>query len=140
MSRNELDRVLDEALASYTACEPRAGLAGRVLARLESERRPRRWTWLLGVPAFAGMAVLLMMPRPQEPEPLRAMLPVPVIPQEAYERSRSEPAPPRIRPVPQKPLITLARIDPEVAQWLTRPLTPLEIGPVEIRQLRIVVV
>jgi hypothetical protein len=48
-TQDELDRVLDAALAKYAAAEPRAGLEARVLADLRAEREqvPDRswWRW-----------------------------------------------------------------------------------------------
>jgi hypothetical protein len=58
--QDELDRVLDGALAKYAAAEPRAGLDERVLANLRAEqaRVPERvwWRW-----SVAGALVALVV-------------------------------------------------------------------------------
>jgi len=59
--QDEFDRVLDAALAKYTAAEPRAGLEERVLANLRGEqaRIPDRvwWRWT----AVAAVAVVIVV-------------------------------------------------------------------------------
>jgi hypothetical protein len=48
-SKDDLDRALDAALAKYAAVEPRAGLEGRILARVGTEQaRPADSAWLSG--------------------------------------------------------------------------------------------
>ena len=66
---NELDKLLDDALAEYRAAEPLAGLEDRVLnrVRLENERRKKvLWRWsmlaaaaLLAIVAWLGISVRL---------------------------------------------------------------------------------
>jgi hypothetical protein len=59
-SDNELDKLLDDALAEYRAAEPLAGLEDRVLNRVyvESERRRKAlWRWSL-VSAAAALAIV----------------------------------------------------------------------------------
>jgi len=63
--QNELDRVLDAALAKNSAVEPRAGLEERVLASLRAERArvPDRawWRWIVaGALAAVIVAVILV--------------------------------------------------------------------------------
>lgn len=59
----KLDDLLDSALASYSAVEPRPGLEGRILARIqEAAEHPRWWStrWLLvGGVAAAVVAIVL---------------------------------------------------------------------------------
>lgn len=50
--RNDLDRVVDEALSRWSRVEPEPGLEGRVLARLRQEAS--RGGGRLGAPAFLG--------------------------------------------------------------------------------------
>ena len=55
-----LDQWLDDALAGYTAADPRPGLEQRITATLRSEDRAparRRW-WIIFAPAVAALAVL----------------------------------------------------------------------------------
>ena len=74
--RDELDRLLDSALRKYSAAEPRAGLEGRVLARLRSEdaivRKPTAWRWALAA-AVAVIAILVAVAwRPRNHSPVVA--------------------------------------------------------------------
>jgi hypothetical protein len=61
MKRDEIDRVLDAALAKYASAEPRQGLDERVLANLRAEqaRLPDRawWRWSV-MAALAGLVVV----------------------------------------------------------------------------------
>ena len=59
--KDKLDRLLDVALAKYSAVEPRAGLEGRILANLSSQQvaAPRRlwWQWTVAV-GLAGVVIV----------------------------------------------------------------------------------
>jgi hypothetical protein len=61
--RDELDRTLDEALATYGDPGPDGGLEQRVLARIGSERQARhhRWPlrWAAGLAAAAGLVLAI---------------------------------------------------------------------------------
>lgn len=67
-----VDEVLDKALANYSHAEPRLGLEGRVLARLEEQKTARagwwKWAW---VPAAAALLIAggLYLSRPAPPSP-----------------------------------------------------------------------
>lgn len=54
-SHDDLDRLLDKALAKYAAVEPRVGLEERVLANLRATHTPVAdrawWRWVLGAAA-----------------------------------------------------------------------------------------
>src|ERR1700683_575997 len=71
MRNDELDSILESALASYSLGEPRAGLPVRVMARVHSENGAsrRRW-WVLAVAAAALACATVVMvtqrPRPAE--------------------------------------------------------------------------
>jgi hypothetical protein len=68
---DELDRLLDEALASYSSEEPRPGLERRVLKRVRAERAPRRfgwWRWAVAVPVLASLLALAVTHRVKSPE------------------------------------------------------------------------
>ena len=61
-STDELDRVLDAALAQYSAVEPRAGLEDRVLANLRAQRTTvseRSW-WRWGLAAALAAIVVVV--------------------------------------------------------------------------------
>lgn len=68
-----VDELLDKALANYSQAEPRLGLEGRVLARLEEENNSRarvwwKWSW---VPAAAALLIAggLYLARPKAQPP-----------------------------------------------------------------------
>jgi hypothetical protein len=73
--QDELDRVLDAALAKYAATEPRAGLEERVLAAVRAERArgPDRawWRWsmmaALAAMVIAAITLVWKSDRPQHP-------------------------------------------------------------------------
>ena len=58
---DDLDRVLDAALAKYAAVQPRNGLEERVLANLRSTAPSANTTWWRWSLAAAAMAMLLMV-------------------------------------------------------------------------------
>jgi hypothetical protein len=70
--QDELDRMLDAALAKYAA-EPRAGLEERVLANLRNESAPVpdrawwRWSAIAAVAAAVIVTVLALSLRPDKP-------------------------------------------------------------------------
>ena len=103
---DQLDRVMDVALANYTAVEPRAGLDERVLANLRAERvrAPERswWRWGFAAAVLVIGAVLawrmanpsqpVLVNRPAETQPAPTQAP-----QSANARAETLPArvPPR---------------------------------------------
>jgi hypothetical protein len=104
-SGDELDRILDEALASYPGAEPLAGMEGRILERIRLSEGVRRkspsWRLLLtsalAVLAFAGLVTVLMRHDASRPSTLAAKVsPAP----DAPTRARNlEERPARISPV-----------------------------------------
>jgi hypothetical protein len=69
--KNELDRLLDQALASYVDQEPDPTLRTRILARVaEAEPSPKR-LWLLAPAAACAAAILIaLLYHPASPAPL----------------------------------------------------------------------
>lgn len=66
------DEILDKALANYSQAEPRMGLEGRVLARLDEEKRARAWWWKWAwAPAAAALLIAggLYLARPKTETP-----------------------------------------------------------------------
>jgi hypothetical protein len=55
------EQWLDDALAHYSAAEPRAGLESRILANLEAHVWQRRRRWVLAVAASAAVVVFAML-------------------------------------------------------------------------------
>jgi hypothetical protein len=137
MNSDELDRLIDGALATYAECEPRPGLAARVLARVSSARRSSRWILTWAVPLLAGIAIVAV-PRTKPVEPLRVAAFVPDVPREAYIVPVRRAAPAIGKNLPkQRPLLALARFDSETAAWLSRSSAPIGVQEIEIRPLQI---
>jgi hypothetical protein len=63
---NNLDRLIDAALATYADPGPASGLEARLMARIDAERehqhRGFRWLWACGALAAAACTVLLIAP------------------------------------------------------------------------------
>jgi hypothetical protein len=160
MKGDELDQILDLALASYSAQEPRAGLSGHVLARLRLEphvERRRWYGWLFACAAVACLTIgvvswqeqsspltLALSPPPAPPVPI---MQIPVISREAPMPMRVDRVPVREKfPSPVAPsredrmLVALAHMAPEEARWLLRPEQPLEMKPIEIKPLQMDVI
>ena len=74
MKNDELDKILDGALSSYSREEPRPGLENRVLSRIRAARERRRFEWLrwaIAIPALACflLAVTFWSTRPSISKP-----------------------------------------------------------------------
>jgi len=63
LRERELDRMLDAALAGYSAVEPRAGLEDRIVAnlRVEQRRPPNRAWWQWSLAAALATVVLVVL-------------------------------------------------------------------------------
>lgn len=164
--KDELDRILDDALASYSAVEPRAGLAGRVMARVRSDGAVSRNRWLPfavgAVLACLAVAVVIWHERAD-----RSRVAVAPVTQAVMSKVEAPPPAPervqtrvsagrvkvarRIRSLPQREqfpspapltaeeraLVAFARQAPQEALKLVRSGQPLEIKEIEIRPLEI---
>ena len=110
-SNDELDRMIDGALASYSGVEPLAGLEERVLNRVrvaETERpRLRLWRWILAGSVLAALLVVAIVlrtqrnPAPKTNEIARVEAHVPLAPAPAREAPRV--APTRLRMIAKAP-------------------------------------
>ncbi|HYA62189.1 MAG TPA: hypothetical protein VED66_03250 [Candidatus Sulfotelmatobacter sp.] len=60
LARDDLDRVLDAALAKYAALEPRAGLEQRILAGLRTAPQSAVRVWWSWAPAAGAAAVVIV--------------------------------------------------------------------------------
>jgi hypothetical protein len=114
---NELDRILNDGLASYGNCEPLAGLEERILSRIRLAERPEprasvsRWAALTTVSALAVVGLfVLRTPNTKDvtrPLPVVTDVPQPVlfVPTEAIHMiaARKHPARP-LRSLPKLPV------------------------------------
>jgi hypothetical protein len=81
---DDLDKLIDGALAGYSNVEPLAGLEGRVLGkvRVVEAARKRRRLWALAIPALAALVLIAFFVRkPQQPVPVAKVMapPAPVV-------------------------------------------------------------
>ena len=158
---DDLDKLIDGALSTYSSAEPLAGLEQRVLSRVraaETSRR-RRWWWAVPVVAVPALAAVLLLPPPrrQDAAPLAAVTPPPVRiapappPQPASPRRVTTARPRRpassVGAVPKKQVFpTLSPLTPEERLLLqladsrpqllaAAPAAQIEIRPLEIAPL-----
>lgn len=67
---NDIDELIDRALARYAEAEPLDGLAGRVLQRVRREHRNRAFRWIAAVAVACSLLVAVMeVPRPRSTGP-----------------------------------------------------------------------
>jgi uncharacterized membrane protein YidH (DUF202 family) len=62
MKSDELDKILDGPLSTYSREEPRPGLDSRVLNRIRTARERRSFGWLrwaMAIPAFACLLLAI---------------------------------------------------------------------------------
>lgn len=61
--KDEFDDLLDGALKRYGEAEPRAGIEGRVLARITESRvrRNKAWVWALGAAAVSCLVITIAL-------------------------------------------------------------------------------
>jgi hypothetical protein len=142
---DELDKILETALASYTAREPRVGFSARTLARVRAEAPEHRWNWLsyaTAVLALTSLAATVVMWRNEAPAPVRAATAerVPVAPAvlmtESPRTVQGSSRRDRLT-AEQRALLTFAQEAPEVARQLAQPDKPLEIEEVNIQPIQI---
>jgi hypothetical protein len=165
MKSDELDKILDGALSSYSQEEPRPGLEGRVLNRIRAARARRRFSWLhwvMAIPAFACLVLAVTFwstqdskPRPSKSAPLvpTAAPPLPIAPgvvQTTVTRRRPKhlrmpkreqfPTPAPLTAEERALLVFVAR-SPKQAEELfsgakRRTSEPLDIKPIDIEPLQ----
>jgi hypothetical protein len=153
MRDEELDALLSESLASYSAVEPRAGLAQRVVSRV---RKPVVPWWWIGVPAVAAIAVVAVaFVARWEPVPLPVVQRAPVVVTAApppVEVARSiQPARRKRRvaekqsvfPMPapltgeERALLALVQRDPAAAVQISLDMQKQNSEPIEIASITI---
>lgn len=115
---DELDRILDSALASYSTQEPWPGLTQRIVARLEPGRRAGWLRWSLPLAAAAGIllavlwwggserpavAVVPEVPKTQPAQPVTAAV---AVPPQRHQQAAKRPALARRRVFPTPSPIT----------------------------------
>lgn len=136
-------RELDDALRTYSAQPPPAGMQERILGRARSPKRP---FWI--VPLAAGLLLGIAFWPSSEPQVQRAIaLPQPP----AVEPIRSQPAAPPVRratrkrpaqfpaPAPltaeERALLVLVQRSPEAAPSLSAAVVPIRIDELQIEPL-----
>jgi hypothetical protein len=158
---DKLERILEKGIAGYAQSEPLAGIEERILARIRTVERPRRrltgWAMAFAV-GLAGIGVLRVLPRHEEPQPVRVATntqPTPV----RGDVATAQVSPPRshhstgktalpklpVFPTPspltaeERRLLGLVRQDPEgtaeAFESLRKRNEPLEIAPLVIEPL-----
>jgi hypothetical protein len=157
MTHDEFDEVLDAALASYCLVEPRAGLPGRVMARVDADGRAggalsRGWWWLLTAVACSALLAIVVWRGRAKPDatvilrpPMETAIPVrpdPVPQVEVLQPARRVPRreiPPA--PIPLTPeeraLMAFVQAAPEQALQWAQSDKPLEIEAIQIRPIEI---
>ncbi len=152
MNSDQLETILDDALASYSSEEPRDGLSRRVMARVRMQRAAPRWVWLhfaVAGLALAGLTLAVSVWRGEAPRsdsrlntrPTEAhnKPPAPAQPVSPIKRMPRREVP--LRPLPMTPeeraLMALARQAPEALRQLAEPDKALEIEALNIRPLQI---
>ncbi len=161
-SRDELDRLIDGALASYSTAEPLAGLEARVLNRVHvTQPRRRLLAWALAFAVAASVVVSGIVVRTERhvvvPKPMTAKVtpaPAPPAPMKPVARvrrvarSRHPGVLPKLEQFPspapltaqERALVALARQDPEelgkFAEMERQSEAPLEIQPIQIAPLQ----
>ncbi len=162
--RDELDRLIDGALAGYSDAEALAGLEERVLNRVRAARaRRRRWFAWAAVAAVAASVVVvgivvrverrLSVPKPAEvvkvaPAPASSAVMRPVERVRHVARRRQPGVLPKLEQFPtptpltaeERALLALARQDPEelgkFAEMERQSDAPIEVQPIRIAPLR----
>jgi hypothetical protein len=158
---DELDKLIDGALAEYSSAQPLAGIEQRVLDRVrlaQAARRRWRWSLLVAVPALAAGLLVLFAPKPQpQPVPVAVVAPPPApvvqptiraaVPSRGATKRR--PATVRRPELPKRgvfptisPLTGEERLLVQLAQsnprfFEARPADSLEIKPIEIAPIQI---
>jgi hypothetical protein len=147
MKGDEVDRLLDDALASYTLIEPRIGFNARVMARVEAEAKVPRWPWLrwaVGVLALAGLATVVVtwknMTPASRPVEMSMTKPLPMARVEhPVEVSRVAQRAPRRAGLTseERALVEFAHAAPQAAREMALPDKPLEIEAINIPPVQI---
>jgi hypothetical protein len=160
--QDDLDKVIDGALAAYSQAEPLAGLESRVLTRVRTAKTARRrlWRWALPVPVLAAILVAVLTRKP-EPVPVARIAPPPVtvespalappaVPRHFAARPPARTPRPFVRaglpkqemfPTPsqltkeERLLVELAQSHPY--ELTARPVEAIEIKPIQIAPLQI---
>jgi hypothetical protein len=158
--RDDLDKLIDGALSTYTNAEPIAGLEERVLERVRMARRTRARRWWCAIAAAVSGAVLIgILARKPQPAPVARIEPPPVQlsiapppPRVVVEVRRPARAPRRpttpralpkreLFPTPmpltkeERMLVALAEAHPQ--ELMARPVGEIEIKPIQIAPLQV---
>ncbi|MEO7144304.1 MAG: hypothetical protein ABI165_12475 [Bryobacteraceae bacterium] len=161
--RDEIDNLIDGALAGYSGAEPGAGLEQRVLNRIRAEApvsRKHGWPrWALVVPALASLLIVAIVPRIErapapksaavvrmpaiDRSPARAAVaPAPVPRRSTKHRAKGLPKEEYFpAPVPitaeERTLLTFVQRHPKEAEQVFSDLEKRDDSPIEIRPIQI---
>ena len=135
-NKDEIDRLLDSALADYAEPGPDSELEGRILSRLSSEATPsphRHWLpWVIALPVLASLLLFVVLSRPWPNHPSVTA------PQHAHVLQAPSPAseaanrpPSRTAPAAHNKEAPLHKLRPRHAALASKstPLPKLEIFP-----------
>jgi hypothetical protein len=158
-SRDELDRLIDGALASYSNAEPLAGVEARVLNRVRLAQARQRWmfAWAAGLAVAASVVagILIRTERRVVPKPVEVLKaanvapPVPVVNRavriRARVRGKRPKALPKLEQFPtptplsaeERALAAFVQRDPKEAQQVFAELQKRADEPVEIQPIQI---
>ena len=143
---DEIDRILDRALAGYSEVEAPVGLERRVLNRIRGERRRRgwRWVWIAATAAAAGLVVIGVV-REERPVAKKEQASLTLarqatkgddLPHRKIVRRRRVRAP---RPLPltaeERALVALVEQHPEAVGGMAKSGDDVEIPEIEIQPL-----
>ena len=162
MGNDELDKILDTALASYSQEEPQPGLHDRVLSRIRAAGESRKFAWLpwaMAVPIFACILFLVvtlwskrgLAPKASKPAPIIAKaVPAPPVPMETVRVAVRRQKPKRFRfpkreqfptPTPltaeERALLAFIARSPKQAQKLLADARRRNPEPIQINEIHI---
>jgi hypothetical protein len=165
MRSDELDKILDGALSSYSREESRPGLEGRVLKRIRAAPEQHRFHWLRWAAAIPALACFLLavtfwttrnsIPKSRKPAPIVAKTASPsLIARQAVQTTVARRRPKHVRlpkrgefptPAPltaeERALLAFVVRSPKQAEELltdakSRSSEPLEIKAIHIEPLQ----
>jgi hypothetical protein len=161
MRSDELDKILDGALSSYSREESRPGLEGRVLKRIRAALEQHRFHWLRWAAAIPALVCFLLavtfwttrnsMPKPRKPAPIVAKTASPsLIARQAVQTTVARRRPKHVwlpkreqfpTPAPltdeERALLAFIAHSPKQAQEVLADAKSRTAGPIHIKEISI---